>query len=343
MVIPVKPTNTPRRVLLRLKSLLGCSCALNRRSENVVIKAVIIAELEFSDIERKVLSADLVVAANDAALEDAPKSLNRLGVNRADNILMLGMVNGAVVEFVAKVTIANPLIGAEQTNLVRYGFVDEILQSLLLHISNQARNYVAFATDSADDSRFAGSCRTRLSVTLFPVPVLGLAADECFIDLNDAAKLVHVHLDKGDADAMTHIPSGFVRTETHRPHDLERAHSLLADQHHVSDAIPVPQRLVGVLENGPGDMREAIAGRTTRRAICALPVEAGCQRVDLGVAATRTLDAIGPTAGDKVRRASFLIRESLLKLCDGHLMDRLRALFDRGHGGSSFVGGYNHG
>jgi transposase-like protein len=47
--------------------------SLNRRSENVVIKAVIIAELELSDIEREILGADLVERADDPALEDAPK------------------------------------------------------------------------------------------------------------------------------------------------------------------------------------------------------------------------------------------------------------------------------
>jgi transposase-like protein len=55
--------------------------SLNRRSENVVIKAVIIAELELSDIEREILGADLVERADDTALEDAPKALNRLSVD----------------------------------------------------------------------------------------------------------------------------------------------------------------------------------------------------------------------------------------------------------------------
>jgi hypothetical protein len=36
------------------------SAPLNRHSENVVVKAVVIAELKFSDIQRQVLADDLV-------------------------------------------------------------------------------------------------------------------------------------------------------------------------------------------------------------------------------------------------------------------------------------------
>jgi hypothetical protein len=110
------------------------SAGCYRGSENVVIKAVVVSELKFRDVQRHVLAADLVERADDAALEDAPKALNRLSVNRADNVLMLGMVNGAVVEFLAKMVIANPLIGAEQTNLLRHRFVNESLQGRLLHV-----------------------------------------------------------------------------------------------------------------------------------------------------------------------------------------------------------------
>jgi hypothetical protein len=86
--------------------------SLNRRSENVVIKAVIIAELELSDIEREILGADLVERADDTALEDAPKALNRLSVDGTHNILALAMIDGCVGEFYAKLIVASPLIRA---------------------------------------------------------------------------------------------------------------------------------------------------------------------------------------------------------------------------------------
>ena len=68
------------------------SCTLNRHSENAVIKANIIAEL----------CANRLVRSDDTASEDSTKILNRLGVQRADDILSLGMVNCAAGKFRAE-------------------------------------------------------------------------------------------------------------------------------------------------------------------------------------------------------------------------------------------------
>jgi len=70
--------------------------SFDRHSENVVIEAVIIAELKFGNIEIKVLFANVVEGADDAVLEDAPESFNRIGVNRADNILPMGVIDSDV-------------------------------------------------------------------------------------------------------------------------------------------------------------------------------------------------------------------------------------------------------
>jgi hypothetical protein len=163
------------------QKMILLSTSLNRCSENIVIKAVIIAELELRNIEVKIFFAHVVEGADDAALEDASKTFNRLGMNRADDVLMLGMVNGAVREFLAKVIITDPLIGAEQANLIRHGFVGESLQGRLLYVLDDAGDYVTLAPNCTNDNRLARSGRTGLSIAFFPMPVLGLAADECFV------------------------------------------------------------------------------------------------------------------------------------------------------------------
>jgi hypothetical protein len=71
------------------------SAPLNRRSENVVVKAVVIAELKFGDVQRHVLAAHLVERTDDTALEDRPKALNRLGMNGTNHVLPLRMVTVA--------------------------------------------------------------------------------------------------------------------------------------------------------------------------------------------------------------------------------------------------------
>ena len=89
--------------------LLKRLTSLNCRSENVIVKAIIIPELELRNVKMQVFLADVVKSADDTALENAPKTLNRLGVNRADNVLMFGVVNGPVRETEAKVLIAQPI------------------------------------------------------------------------------------------------------------------------------------------------------------------------------------------------------------------------------------------
>lgn len=49
----------------------------NRCAENIGVEAIIVAELELCNIQRHVFAADFVEAADDAALEDRPKSFNR--------------------------------------------------------------------------------------------------------------------------------------------------------------------------------------------------------------------------------------------------------------------------
>jgi hypothetical protein len=310
--------------------------SLNSRSENVIVKPIIIAELKLRNVKMQVFLADIMECADDTALEDAPEALNRLGMNGTDNILVLGVVNGPVRETETKVLVANPLIGADQADLVRHGFIDEGFQGRLLDVRNDASDHVTLAADCANDNGFSGSGRAGLPIALIPMPVLRLAADESFVNLNDAAKL-RFRLDQGGTDFVGHQPSGFDRTETHVAAKLASAHSLFASQHQVSDFEPIAKRLVGVFENGPCDAGKAIA---VGSAGFALPMVAGRKLVDLDVAAARAIHAIGPAARDQVGAASVLVtnRKHGVELGRSKLMDWFRAF----HGVSSSVGGYNH-
>jgi hypothetical protein len=107
------------------------------------------------------------------------------------------------------------------------------------------------------------------------------------------------------------------------PVDLNGANSLLAGQHQMSDAKPPAERLIRVLKNGAGDMREAIA---RIRSAMATPTFEGYRRdrEHLIVATARTTNAFGPASRDQVRPASILIREHRVELRDGHLVNWLR-------------------
>src|SRR5258708_33060090 len=70
--------------------------SLNRRSENVRVPSIIVAEFEFRNIERHVFGADFVEASDDPALEDRPEALNRVGVDCADDVLPDAVINRAM-------------------------------------------------------------------------------------------------------------------------------------------------------------------------------------------------------------------------------------------------------
>ena len=97
-------------------------------------------------------------------------------------------------------------------------------------------------------------------------------------------------------------------------------HSLFAGEHKVNDAEPLAERLVRVLENGPRDMGEPIAG--FRSALIALQGPGAIrQLVRINRTTARAGDAIGPAALYEVSAASFLIGEHPLKFGDAHLRD----------------------
>ncbi len=98
------------------------------------------------------------------------------------------------------------------------GFADERGESIGRHVRDNASDHVALATDCADDWRLAGtdSSRSTAATALIPMPVLGQAADESFIDFHNSAKLLDI-LHESGPDLVAHEPSGFIGTEPHVP------------------------------------------------------------------------------------------------------------------------------
>jgi hypothetical protein len=253
-------------------------------------------------------------------------------VNCADDILAACMVNGVQGEFLRELAVSGRFVRAKQADLVRDGFANEPGQRLAFQVVDDARDDVAFALHRPNDDRFASATRSAASVAaLILVPVLGEAADESFVNLDDTAKLFNI-LAEGDADFVTHKPSGLIRTEAQIPLDLEGAHALLADKHQVNNAKPVFERLIRVLKDCAGQVREAIASRTAGRTLRALPMMAGCERINLGIAATRANDAFRPTANDQISDAVFRRLKQRIELRGGQLVNCF-GLLCAGHNG----------
>src|SRR3984893_1288299 len=80
----------------RLAQLMRTLTSRDRRSENVRVLSVIIAELELGNIEWHIFAAHFVECADHAALENRPEAFDGLGVDCANDILPSRMVNSRV-------------------------------------------------------------------------------------------------------------------------------------------------------------------------------------------------------------------------------------------------------
>lgn len=150
------------------------------RPENIGVVAVVIPELSLSDIQRQVLAADLVIAANDGPLKQRPEALNRVRVDRTDNVLLLGVRDRAVREIVAQIHVAAMFVGGEQADLGVADHVDELLHVVVIGAVNDTGHNIALALHGANDSNLCA-----LALLVLEVPVAVIAADVGFVHLQD--------------------------------------------------------------------------------------------------------------------------------------------------------------
>jgi len=315
------------------------SAACYRCPEHVGIAAVIVSELKLRDVQRHILGGHLVERADHAALEDRPKTFNRVGMDRADNVLVRFVVNHLVRVLAQIVAVSRPGVGRQQTDLIGNGFVHEGQHRVRCDALKNASNHVALTLHCANDWCLAFR---RAELPFVPVTVFVLAADPSLVHFHDAAKL-SLRRDQPSAYFVAHGMGRLVAAEAHHALDLEGAHSLLAGKHEMGDPEPVAERLLGVLKDRPGEAREPIALRRTGPALPVKGLVAGGV-IQIDIAATRAGDALRPAAGDQVTEASLIVtdRKSVLELPDCHLRDGFGTFCHSGYPLEPSVEGYCH-
>ena len=297
--------------------------SLDRFAENVRVLAVVIPELEFSDIERHVFAAHFVERPDHAALEDRPEALNGVGMDRADDVLPSRVVDNFVLrKFVGKMLIADPMIRNEEADLFRDAIANEGREGIGSNVRDHTRHHVAPALHGSCDNRLALSARTAASVpALAFMSVLGLPADEGLIHFHYAHELAEFLIGEAGSDAVAHVERGLIGAETHDAIDLQGGDALLAGEHHVDDAEPLPKWLVRVLKDRPCDMGELIA---VRIAAVALPFERPASDGVIGArSAAWASNALRPAMSHQIGAASLLVGKSRFPLGDRHLVDSL--------------------
>jgi hypothetical protein len=299
-----------------------------RRSENIGIGAVVIAELKFRDVQRQIFLADFVECAHHATLKDRPETLNRIRVDRTNDILA-HMTTSAVVDCLMRETvlptqpmIASEIISAKQADFAGNRFLDETFERADTNVINDAGYDIALPLHGPNDRDLAASTASVSVGSFVPMTIGIFAADIGLIDLDNAAEL-GFWLDESRADFVAHGMRGAIASKAHDALDLQGTDALLAGQHQMDDAKPLPQRLICVLEDGAGNVREAIGSHGS--AFIALPVERPSSQRKRISAAARACDAIRPATGNEICLAGILTREGHFELGEGHLMDWLGA------------------
>src|SRR5581483_8519399 len=222
------------------------------------------------------------------AFEHRPEALNRVRVNGADDVLVVRVADDLMRVFRGEALVANPFVGHEQAHFVGDRLPYEAFEGRGIDRLDDAGDDLAAALDRADDGRLA---RAEAAAPA-DMPVLGLAADEGLIDLDRPEQPPLGAVLHRDADAMAHVPGRLVAAGAEHPMDLMRAHALFRVVHQERDLEPLPQRVLGVLEDRSGDDGEPIAVPV---AALAQPMEgAGFDLPHFRVAAARAGDAIRP-------------------------------------------------
>ena len=178
------------------------------------------------------------------------------------------MIDRTTRIFTIQLFVAGPIIGRQQADFVRDDFTHKVMRGL--------------SSDVLQDTR-AITLPLRCTAPITGVlpeaspPVFPVFLSQCRqwslpprrFHQPRQCRQASLWLHHCGADFVRHIQRSFVRAKAHLPLDLQRANSLFAGGHQVHDLEPLPERLVRVLKDRPGNDRKPIA---VRRAFFALPV-----------------------------------------------------------------------
>jgi hypothetical protein len=285
--------------------------------EHVGVLSVIVAKRELVQVERQILSADVVVRAQNASLQEAPEIINVAGVNVSPNIFVSAVTDRLVpiaASFEPVVTLE--LIRCDEIDFVAYGLLDKATQSSCINLFDHPADDVSFTADCADDRCF--SRPTGYMLFFAPVAILVFPAKIGFIDFDNPHQFLEFFVLHSRPQSVAHIPSCWIRP-ANLPLNLKCANALFAIEHLPENFKPSFQGHVRVLEDRAYCDREAVERPTFRPALRTRPVKGARGNCKYpSISASRTSYAFRPTAVHKELPARFFGRECFKKLFECH-------------------------
>ena len=253
------------------------------------------------------LDAHAMERSDNRPLEQAPDTLDTVGVGLSDNPLLRGMAHGPVYG----VMISNPhvglqFIGVNGLSLILDGSMNEIVQGSPPDIR-----------DALDSDLSAvpldGSGHPGLAFLASRSYIAPLSTDQGFVHFHDTEKRRPLEgvVSHGLSDAVAQIPGGLVR-DSQSAVKLVRAHTLLGFAHEIDSGKPLSQGQVGVVHDGSRGHAEMIA------ASLAVPLSAPLDSSDRCIPTPDTGNPIRPAQVFQVLAAFVIIVETIKHREDIH-------------------------
>jgi hypothetical protein len=318
----IEPAFWPRDAEVSASSDASASCY--GFTKNVRVLPVVVAELKLIQVQRKVLFADVVIGADNPALEQRPEAFDVVGMDFAANVLILRMLDGFVRQPARRlqIVITTMIVCRYEAHAVAYSLADESVQSFRVRVLYYLANHVAFPADGSDDAYLTGADPASDVRFLVPMSILILPADESFIDFDNTHKLLEIVIAHTSTEPMADVPCGMQRRTLAEEHatKLTRRNAFFALQHGVENLEPRYERNVRILEDCSDGYGEPIGRFVLIRLIPAKPIEwSGFGCVDLFIAAFRTDHfAVRPATVRKILTASRFVPKHRHKLLEGH-------------------------
>ena len=299
-------------------SAAACSAFCYDRLKDIRIIPIVMAEGKLCQVEREIGLRNIMERAHHATLEQAPKAIQIGRMDIATDIFTLGMIHRLMGEFSLQSGIPHMFIRCDEGHTFTHGLTNKITQRLTIRVLDNLADHIALSGNRANDADFpaADSSEVRPLATM---AVLILAADIGLIYFDFAHELAKSAVLHRRTDAMAHIPGCAVVSAPDLAMNLQGTDTLLALRHQVNNLEPGPERIVGILEHGSRDYREAVAVPSAAIFVLTYPVKwAGFERIDFCAMAARALHAIGPALIVQVLLARFLGAESRHQSGQGH-------------------------
>src|ERR1700730_7736536 len=197
------------------------------------------------EIGRKVFCTDMVPSSHDSALKKRKCIFNSIGMNVANYIDFLAVIDGLVLVLVdARMYhlfgVADPIIGNDPVHIDADAVLEVFGERFGFGILDVIESEIAPALPDANYNFFLGSMGSASTTSH--------AADIGFIHLHGAIQHLFINFNHRCADSMAEVPRGFV-TDANGPLNLAGRHSLFGLAQQQGSHKPLCQRQMGVIKD----------------------------------------------------------------------------------------------